>query len=77
MIIQEFKDARAIIVDVRRNGGGDDRVGKLIADRFADRKRLYMTTQIRNGKEHNDVTPKNTGTLSQMAPDNLRNRLCC
>jgi carboxyl-terminal processing protease len=58
MIIQEFKDAKAIIVDVRRNGGGDDRVGKLIADRFADRKRLYMTTQIRNGKEHNDFTPK-------------------
>ena len=58
MIIDEFKDAKAIIVDVRRNGGGDDRVGKLIADRFADRKRLYMTTQIRNGDKHNDFTAK-------------------
>jgi len=57
-IIQEFKDAKAIIVDVRRNGGGDDRVGKLIADRFADQKRLYMTTQIRNGNKHDDFTSK-------------------
>jgi C-terminal processing protease CtpA/Prc/Flp pilus assembly protein TadD len=56
-IIKEFKDAKAIVVDVRANGGGDDRVGKLIADRFADRKRLYMKTQIRNGPSHDDFTP--------------------
>jgi carboxyl-terminal processing protease len=57
-IMAEFKDAAAIVVDVRRNGGGDDRVGKLIADRFADRKRLYMTTQERNGLKHDDFDPK-------------------
>jgi len=56
-IIKEFKDAKAIVVDVRANGGGDDRVGKLIADRFADRKRLYMKTAIRNGPKHDDFTP--------------------
>ena len=55
-IISEFKDAKAIVVDVRANGGGDDRVGKLIAGRFADRKRLYMKTQIRNGPKHDDFT---------------------
>lgn len=53
-IVAEFRDARGIIIDVRANGGGDDRVGKAIADRFADRKRLYMTTQARNGPEHDD-----------------------
>lgn len=56
-IVKEFKDAKAIVVDVRGNGGGDDRVGKLIADRFADRKRLYMKTAIRNGARHDDFTP--------------------
>ena len=55
-IIRAFKDARAVVIDVRSNGGGDDRAGKLIADRFADRKRLYMTTQIRNGPRHEDFT---------------------
>lgn len=55
-IIREFKDAKGMVIDVRSNGGGDDRVGKLIADRFADRKRLYMKTQIRNGPRHDDFT---------------------
>ena len=53
-----FQDAEAVVVDVRRNGGGDDRVGKLIADRFADEKRLYMTTQRRNGSNHSDFDEK-------------------
>jgi C-terminal processing protease CtpA/Prc len=56
-IIKEFKDAKAVVVDVRGNGGGDDQVGKLIADRFADRKRHYMKTAIRNGSRHDDFTP--------------------
>lgn len=56
-IMGEFKDAKGIVVDVRDNGGGSDRAGKLVADRFADRKRLYMVTRIRNGKNHDDFTP--------------------
>lgn len=56
-IINTFKDAKGIIVDVRKNSGGDDRVGKLIADRFADRKRLYMITYTRNGPNYDDFTP--------------------
>jgi C-terminal processing protease CtpA/Prc len=53
-IVKFFRDASAIIIDIRRNMGGDDRVGKMIADRFADRKRLYMTTRKRNGPKHGD-----------------------
>lgn len=55
-IINYFKDAKGIIIDVRRNGGGDDKVGKAIADRFADKKRLYMTIQEKNGQGHDDFT---------------------
>jgi len=53
-ILQELAGVRALIVDVRNNTGGDDRVGKAIADRFADRKRLYMITSDRNGPDHGD-----------------------
>ncbi len=56
-ILAEFRTARALIVDVRRNGGGDDQVGKLLANRFADRKRLYMTSRDRNGPRHGDLDP--------------------
>lgn len=53
-ILKEFRNAKALIVDVRDNGGGDDRVGKAIASRFADQKRLYMTVELRNGPKHDD-----------------------
>jgi len=53
-IVAEFKDARGLVLDVRGNGGGWDPVAKAIADRFADRNRLFMTTQIRNGPKHDD-----------------------
>ncbi|UCF71159.1 MAG: S41 family peptidase [candidate division WOR-3 bacterium] len=53
-IVSDFMDAKGIIIDVRRNGGGDDCVGKAIADRFADKKRLYMMVQEKNGPGHGD-----------------------
>jgi len=55
-IVAYFKDAKGIIIDVRRNGGGDDKVGKAIADRFADDKRRYMTIQEKTGPGHNDFS---------------------
>jgi C-terminal processing protease CtpA/Prc len=56
-ILKSFAGVRAMIVDVRRNSGGDDRVCKEIADRFADRQRLYMVTRDRNGPGHGDFDP--------------------
>jgi len=56
-IMHVFQSARAIVVDLRVTPGGDDRVGKAIADRFADSKRLYMKTYERNGPEHDDFAP--------------------
>jgi C-terminal processing protease CtpA/Prc len=53
-IINYFSSSKAIIIDVRRNTGGDDRIGKTIADCFADRKRKYMITSMKNGVAHND-----------------------
>ena len=46
-IVETFDKARAVIIDVRQNGGGDDKVGQLIANRFASKRRLYMTVAER------------------------------
>ncbi|MGD8698938.1 MAG: S41 family peptidase, partial [Gemmatimonadales bacterium] len=56
-IVTEFRDAKAVVIDLRATPGGDDQVGKAIANRFADRKRLYMKTYERNGPEHDDFAP--------------------
>jgi len=53
-ILKDLSSARALIVDVRYNCGGDDRVGKIIADCFADKRRLYMITRDRIGPGYDD-----------------------
>ena len=53
-ILNDFSSARALIVDIRHNSGGHDQVGKLIANHFADTRRLYMVTRDRSGPKHDD-----------------------
>ena len=67
-ILEEFRNARAIVVDVRRNMGGDDQIGRLLASRFADRKRLYMTTRDRNGSRHDDYDPPRHFFVEPLGP---------
>lgn len=55
-IVEYFKDTKSLIIDVRRNVGGDDYVGKTIGDRFADRKRLYMISKSKNGPKRHDFS---------------------
>jgi tetratricopeptide (TPR) repeat protein len=55
--IEKYGDARGIVIDVRNNPGGTGKVANLVADRFADRKRHYMTSQTRYGEKHDDLGP--------------------
>jgi C-terminal processing protease CtpA/Prc len=48
-ILLEFKDASALIIDVRLNSGGQESNALLIASRFADQQRLAFSTQTRQG----------------------------
>ncbi|HUF12979.1 MAG TPA: S41 family peptidase [Longimicrobiales bacterium] len=51
-----FADARGVVLDLRRNSGGDDPVGQALASRFADRPRHYMTTRLKSGRGADDFT---------------------
>ena len=42
-----LEGVRGLIVDVRHNGGGQDRAARALASRFADEERLFMTTEMR------------------------------
>ncbi len=50
----DLADARALIIDVRINGGGFDKAGIAIANRFADTRRVAFSKCARNG---NGYTP--------------------
>ena len=56
-ILGELKQARALVLDVRDNPGGTRQSVELVANRFADRKRNFMTVQIRYGSRHSDLWP--------------------
>jgi len=55
-VMTTLKDTKAIIVDVRNNGGGSDKVSRYIAGRFAQERKLFMTTKKKNGPAHDDFT---------------------
>ena len=45
--IAALKGAKGFVLDVRHNGGGDDRVGQAIASRFVKVSQPYMTVEMR------------------------------
>ena len=45
--VHTLEGAKGVIIDVRHNGGGDDRVGRAIASRFVAEPRFYMTVAMR------------------------------
>ena len=56
-ILGQLAGAKGLVVDLRSNGGGDDRNGEGVAARFADTARLYRRVRFRNGPNHNDFGP--------------------
>ena len=48
-VIGELQSAVAMVVDIRINGGGFDKAGIAIANRFADRRRVAFSKRVRCG----------------------------
>ena len=55
-VLDLLRDAPGLIVDVRRNGGGSDRVALEVAGRFTRRAVLAEWFQFRDGPRHSDLT---------------------
>lgn len=55
-IVDYFRRAKGIIIDIRNNTGGEDRGGQAFASYFTSQERLYMTTSIKNGPGPDDFT---------------------
>jgi carboxyl-terminal processing protease len=49
-VLEYFRSVKAVVVDVRFNTGGYDGLAMMIANRFADRRRLAFTTKAVYGK---------------------------
>ena len=53
-VLNELSQHKAIILDLRNNGGGADDYAHRIAGAFADGEHFIYTVQTRNGVNHND-----------------------
>jgi carboxyl-terminal processing protease len=73
-LLTYVKDTRGLIIDLRDNGGGEDRVAQYIANRFATERHLSFTSRLRNGPHHTDFGPElrfytePTGTFQYTKP---------
>ena len=63
-VLAALDGARALVIDIRDNGGGDEQIGRDIAVRFYDRTRVYRVTQFRDGPAHGDFAKRATTSLS-------------
>ena len=55
-VLDFFKDAKGLVIDIRGGEGGEDIAGKTVASHFTEEQRLYMTTSIKNGPGPDDFT---------------------
>jgi hypothetical protein len=62
--LEQLRDTRELIIDVRRNGGGNDALAFAVAARFADQTRITGYTRVRNGPGHDDLTAPTPRSLS-------------
>lgn len=53
--LEQFKDAPAMIIDVRINGGGDEALAFMVASRFYDASHLVTYVRYRDGPRHSDL----------------------
>jgi len=56
-VLGQLATIRALVIDLRSNGGGNDQNGEAIAGRFADAMRLYRRNRFRQGPGHGDFGP--------------------
>lgn len=56
--LESLADTKALILDLRYNGGGDEPMAMNVAGRFLDKPAVYSISQYRSGPAHTDLGPK-------------------
>ena len=66
--MEQMRNTRGLIVDVRWNSGGDSELAKYVAARFVDSTLIYSYYRYRNGPNRTDLTEKIEQTVSPRGP---------
>ena len=66
--LEQMRDTRGLIVDVRLNGGGSEPLTEQFAARFLEKEFVYAYDQIRNGPNHTNLTEKRPRAIAPSGP---------
>jgi len=66
--LEEMRDTRGLIIDVRLNGGGDEPTAGKVAGRFLQKEFVYAYSQYRNGPSHTNLTEKYERKVTPRGP---------
>lgn len=67
-ILEQMRNTRGLIIDVRLNGGGSEDQARDFAARFVAKKYIYAYDRFRNGPKHTDLTAKIPREISPSGP---------
>jgi C-terminal processing protease CtpA/Prc len=67
-VLEKMRDTKALIVDVRLNGGGSEDLAGEVAGRFIDKPFVYGYDQRRSGPKHEDLTGKDERVVQPRGP---------
>lgn len=76
-VLENLKDSRALIVDVRTNGGGDEPLAQKVAGRFLGQPVVYSYSRYRNGPKHEDLTEKSPRQAQPRGPWRYERPVIC
>ena len=66
--LENMRDTRGLIVDVRLNGGGGEPLAEQFAGRFLEKEFVYAYSQFRNGPSHTNLTEKYERKVAPRGP---------
>lgn len=66
--LDELRDTRGLVFDVRLNGGGGELLARDVAGRFHGEEYVYAHSRFRNGPAHDDLGPTRSRTLKPRGP---------
>jgi len=67
-ILEEMRNTRGLVIDVRMNTGGSEELARRAAGRFVEKEYVYAYHQYRNGANHTDLTRKIPRVISPRGP---------
>lgn len=66
--LEALRDTRAMVVDVRVNGGGSENLALQVAGRFLDKPFVYGYDEMRNGPKPSDLTEREARRIEPRGP---------